>query len=316
MRMRRALLFLAALASVAVPSTAGPSIAAAAAEQSFTIAALPNDSSGEVYYASEMGFFKKNGLNANVMTLSAGAISSAVISGTAAIGTLTVPAVALARSKGIPLVIIAPASVYSSAHPTSGIIVLKDSPIHKAADLNGKVVATRDISNLSYYGAKAWVDANGGDSNSVKWVEIPDTEDVAAMQQGRVVAGSVSEPALDIALQGGARMLAPVYDAIGKQFLIACYFTTEQYAKAHPDVVRQFAASIMQTAKWANANHARTAQIIAKYGGGTIAPSMTRVTYAETIRPADAQPVLDMLTRYGVLKDKMKASEIFAPEIL
>jgi ABC-type nitrate/sulfonate/bicarbonate transport system substrate-binding protein len=226
-----------------------------------------------------------------------------------------VPSVAVARDKGVAITIVAPGSIYSSAAPTSGIVVLKTSPLRKAADLNGKTIATRDLSNLSYYGANAWIDKNGGNSKSVHWIEISDTADMAAMQQGRVDASSVSEPALDDALHGEGRMLGPVYDAIGDKFLIAVYFTTQSYADAHPEQMRKFAEAIVAAGKWANAHQAQSAKILEKYAGVPIPAGYTRVTYAERLRAADAQPVLDMLAGYGVLKPNPHAADLFSAAV-
>jgi NitT/TauT family transport system substrate-binding protein len=245
----------------------------------------------------------------------AGAIAPAVSSGSVNIGSLTVPSIAIAREKGVPLTIIAPASVYSSAAPTSGIVVLRTSPLRKASDLNGKTLATRDLSNLSYYGALTWIDKNGGDSKSVHWIELNDTVGIAAMQQGRIDGASMSEPALDDAVHGAGRMLGPVYDAIGDKFLIAVYFTTESYAKDHPDVMRKFADVIVAAGKWANAHHPESAKILEKYAGVAIAPASTRVTYAERLRAADAQPVLDVLGASGVIKSGTHAADLFSAAV-
>jgi len=293
-----------------------PTLARAQSGDEIVVATPPNDSSGEVFYAADLGFFAKAGLNVKVQAMNnAGAIAPAVISGAIAIGNLTVPSIALAREKGIPLTMIAPGSVYSSAAPTSGIIVLKSSPLKKAADLNGKTIATRDLSNLSYYGANAWIDKNGGDSKSIHWLEISDTADMAALAQGRVDAASVSEPALDDAVHGDGRMLGAVYDAIGDKFLISAYFTTEAYASAHPDVMRKFASAIIAAGKWANKNQAQSAKILEKYAGVPIPPNNTRVVYAERLRTTDAQPVLDMLAGYGVLKPNTRAADLFSPTV-
>jgi NitT/TauT family transport system substrate-binding protein len=308
----------ALLAAVAVAAilAAGPAGAQNAAP-SISVGGTANDSGGQVFYAQDLGMFEKAGLNVKVQALNnPGAVAAAVAAGSLTIGSLTIPGIALARQNGVPIAIIAPTSIYSSAAPTSGIIVLKSSPIRKASDLNGKTVATRDISNMSYYGAKAWIDKNGGDSKSIKWIEITDTQTVPAMLAGRVDAASVSEPALDDAIHGpDARMLAPVYDAIGDKFMIAAYFTTEEYARAHPDVVRTFAKVILDAGIWANHNRPLSAKILEKYAGVPVAAGTTRVTYAERMRVADVQPVLDMLQQYGVLKSPIRAADLFAPQV-
>ncbi len=306
----------AALLAAPLLVLAPGSRAGAQSSDAIVVASPPNDSSGEVFYAVDMGFFAKAGLNVTVMPMNnAGAIAPAIASGAVAIGNLTVPSIAVARDKGVALTIIAPGAVYSSAAPTSGIIVLKNSPLKKASDLNGKTLATRDITNLSYYGANAWIDKNGGDSKSVHWIEISDTADVAAMQQNRIDGASVSEPALDDAIHGEGRMLGAVYDAIGDKFVTSAFFTTVGYAKAHPDVMRKFAAAILAAGKWANQNHAASAKIMEKYAGVPIPPENTRVTYSERLRAADAQPVLDMLMRYGVIKAGTRAADLFSPTV-
>jgi len=279
------------------------------------VAGAPNDSGGAIFYAQDLGMFKKAGLNVKIQPMNnPGSIAAAVVGGSVTIGTLTIPGVAIAREKGLPIVIIAPGPIYSSATPTSGIIVLKNSPIKKAGDLNGKVIATRDLSNLSYYGGNNWIDKNGGDSKSVKWVEITDTQTVPALLAGRIDAASVSEPALDDAVHGpNARMLAAVYDAIGDKFLIGGNFTTEAYAKEHPDVVRTFQRVILEAGTWGNHNHAQSAKILEKYAGVPVPPDATRVTYTERMRASDAQPVLDMLKQFGALKNPMQAADLFAP---
>jgi NitT/TauT family transport system substrate-binding protein len=312
-----ALARLHAVAAAAVPLTMLPARAVAQDKTRIVLVGTANDSGGEMFYAEDRGLYKKAGLDVKVQVLNnPGASVAAVIGGTAQVSTLTIPGIALARQRGIPIVIIAPASLYSSKLPTSGIFVLKDSPIATAADLNGKTVAIRDIGNMSYYGAAAWIDKNGGDSKTIKWVEIPDPAALAAMQSGRIDAASVSEPALDDAIHGpNARLLAACYDAIAPSFMIAAYFSTAAFAQAHPRAVRAFSQAIIEAGIWANHDRAASAKILAKYSGVPVPPTNTRVTYAEQMRPADAQPVLDLLERYGVLKKKMAASELFAPEI-
>jgi len=278
------------------------------------VEATPNDTSGTAYYAADMGFYEKAGLSVKITTLNnPGAAAAAIASGAVPIGGLSLSVAAIAREKGVPIVMIAPAGLYLSTTPTSGIIVLKDSTLRKAADLNGKTLATRDLSNMSYLAANLWIDKNGGDSKSVRWVEINDPLDVAAMQQGRIDAASVSEPALDTALHGGvARSIAPVFDSIGKRFLIGAYFTSEDYAKMHPDVVRKFAGAIAAASDWGNKNRERSAQILEKYAQAPVAPGSTRVTYADALRASDVQPVLDVLLSFGILKTPMRAKDLFS----
>jgi NitT/TauT family transport system substrate-binding protein len=282
------------------------------------VGAVPNESDGTVLYAQDLGLFAKAGLNVTLTVVTNPApMHAAVTSGSIAIAGFPLSQAALAKARGIPLVMIAAGALYLSNALTNALLVLKDAPIKSAADLNGKTIATRDLANMSSLGARAWVDKNGGDSKSLRWLEIPDPEDVAALQSRRVDAASISEPALSNALRSGqATLLSHAFDAIAPRFLIAGYFTTEAFAAANPDVVRRFATVINDAAHWANQpkNRPQSGAILAKYAMIPVFPDTTRFTYAEEIRVADMQPVLDTLLTYGYLKAPMRAADLISPD--
>jgi NitT/TauT family transport system substrate-binding protein len=280
------------------------------------VATSPNDSGAEAFYALDMGFFKDAGLDVDVISLSnASLIHAGVMSGSIDIGSISIPPAALAHDRGLPYVLVAPGAVYSSKTPTSALVVAKASPIKTGRDLNGKTIGVRDLTNIGSVATEAWIDQNGGDSKTVKFVELPDSASAAAVVQGRVDAASIAEPFLDQALKLDTRILAPTYNAIARDFMIGAWFSTSDYAKTHPDVIRKFEAVILQTARWANKNHARSAQILAKYAKVDVSPEMARVEYADRLTPSQLQPVIDAAARYGSIKTSFPASDLLAPGV-
>jgi NitT/TauT family transport system substrate-binding protein len=279
-----------------------------------TLAGPANDTAAAFLYAADMGFFTKAGLDVRITVQSnPGTISAAVAAGAIDVGSLTVPIVALAYDHNVPLKMIAPAGIYSSDTPTSGLIVLKNAAIRQAADLNGKTIGVRDINNMNYYAAKLWIDQHGGSSSSVHFVEIPETQTLEALAAGRIDAAALSNPGFYDAVHGpAARMLAPTYDAIAKNFLIGVYFTSDAYAKGHPDIVRKLGVVLNETSKWANANRAQSAKILEKYSGSPVPPAIPRVTYATSLRVEDVQPVLDVLYTVGAIRKPIRATDLFA----
>lgn len=306
------------LAAIVASLILVPRFSAAQDTSQILIAGPANDSAAPIFYAHDLGLYKNAQLNVTAQAFeNSSATVSAVIGGTITFASISLPAIALARDKGLPIVVVAPLSVYSKAMPTTAIVVLKNSTIKTASDLNGKTIAAQNLTSLAYYASKAWIDKNGGNASSVKWLELHDNQAVPAMLAGRVDAAAITEPALDDAAHGpNARILAPVYDIMGDKFLISALFTTEAYAKAHPDIVRKMAGVILSANRWANKNRSQSAIILEKYARVTIPSTATRVTYAETISPAAAQPVLDMLSTYGVLKNRLRANDLFSPEVL
>lgn len=293
--------------------TFGSGAASAQALVKLNVATTPNDSGAEVYYAADMGFFKKAGFDVEITTLNNGGIIAAgVAAGTFDVAQAALSSVASAHERGINFVVIAPAALYVADRPTSGLIVAKNSPIQSAKDLNGKTIAVNGLFNVTQVGPEAWIEQNGGDLASVKFIEMPFADMPGALAAGRIDAAQISEPALDAATKTGARMLAPAYDAIAKRFLLAGWFSTSAWADAHPDLARKFNAVMIETARWANANPALSAKILEKYTKLPVSPTMSRVLYPERALASEAQPLIDASARYKALKNTFPASEIFA----
>jgi NitT/TauT family transport system substrate-binding protein len=304
--------------------TAGASLTLAAAIPQRTVAqtasfalpvgTAPNDSAGPTFYAEALGYYKQAGLNVTLSFMNA--TTAGLAGGALSVAAMPTTLAAIARDKGVPFVMIAPLSLYVSTNPDHALVVLKNAPYRTAADLSGKTIGTRDLGNMSYFAARAWIDKNGGDSKSIHWFELSDPLDVDAMKAGRLDAASISEPALTPAMRGGdIRVLAPVFDAIAPRFLVAGCVTTEAFAKAHPDVVRAYADVIAKTARWANANQTQSGAMLEKYTQAPVPAGASRALYAERLRISDVQPVLDLMLATGQIKTAQRASDLFSTAV-
>jgi len=300
-------LFIAAVCTLAC----GP---LAASAETLHIATTPIDVGAQVYYAQDMGFFKKAGLDVDIQTVSNGAaIASAVASGAIDIGQGNLLSIVTAYKKHFPFTIVAPAGRYSAQLPTSLLVVTLASPIHTAPDLNGKTVAINGLRNILELGMSAWLDGNGGNVKSVHFVEMPFSQMEGALAAGRVDAAFIAEPSLTAARKS-MRVIAAPYSSIAPQFLIGSWFTTTDWVKAHPDLARRFAGVMRETARWANKNPAKSAAILAKYAKiplGTLT-MMARSTYSEHMNLGDIQPVIDRAARYGFIDAPFPAAALIA----
>jgi NitT/TauT family transport system substrate-binding protein len=289
-----------------------PASAADAPLQTIRVATIPIDAGSEVYYGQKMGFFKNNGINVEITALTTGAaVTAAVVGGAVDIGQSNAVSVAQAHEHGIPVVIIAGANRFLVQAHESGLVVTTDSPIHTARDLNGKTVAISGVRGITEIGMRNWIDKNGGDSNTVKFVDMPFPAMSAAMLQHRVDAAQLTIPELQVALDSKQfRFISDVYSAIAKDFLIGGWIATTPWAQAHPDLAAAYAKAIYQTAKWANSHHAESAVILEEATGIHMALSDHRIPFAEKLTPADLQPLIDVCAKYGLLKTAFPANEI------
>jgi NitT/TauT family transport system substrate-binding protein len=280
------------------------------------IATTPIDVGAEVLYANDMGFFKAHGLTVDIQFIDNGsAIASAVASGAIDIAQGNVVTLATAHDKGLPFVVVAPAALYSSSAPTSALIVAKNSPIKTAKDLTGKTIGITGVKNITQLATMQWLDQNGGDSSSVKFIELKFSEMAPAAVAGRIDAGVTAEPDLTNAVTSGdVRILTPVYTAIAPTFIIGAWFATADWAKAHPGLIARYVAAITEAGAWANKNQTASAKILEKYTKIESKPGMKRVTFPDTPSLALMQPVIDLTARYKVIKAAFPANELAAPK--
>jgi NitT/TauT family transport system substrate-binding protein len=229
------------------------------------IATSPIDSAAEPYYAEAMDFFKRAGLNVQVQSFSNGAaIAAGVASGAIDIGISNAIPLALAHERGVPFTILFPGAAYDPAEPTTQLMVAKGSSIHSAADLDGKIIATQGLKSLAQLAPEAWIDANGGDAKTVRFVEIAASALPTALEQGRVDAIVASEPAV-AAAKSSARILVDPFRLLPKGFAINVWFASRQWTDAHPELVPKLRTAIRMTAEWANAHRAQSGAILEKY---------------------------------------------------
>jgi NitT/TauT family transport system substrate-binding protein len=299
----------AGLAAAALPSQAR-------ANDALHIATIPLDAGAEAYYALDLGYFRDAGIDAQVDAIMSGAATaSAVASGAIDVGFSNLISIAAAYKRNIPFTLLAPGSLYTATIPTSVLMVPAASTAKTARDLNGKTLAVNGLKTITQYAPELWIDKNGGDSTTVKFIEMSFPDIVQALGANRIDAAIVADPFIAQA-KPGARILADAYDAIGARYIIGCWFTTKQWAAAHADLAARFTQTIARTAQWANTHKPQSCAILAKYAkmDPAVAATMLRVDYAPRFTVAEMQPVIDLAARYGGLPATFPADElVFKP---
>lgn len=267
------------------------------------IAYQPFQYSAQVLYAQEMGFFSKAGIAVELQQIAFGsALATAVAAGAADIGIATIATLALAHHKNIPFVLVAPAAEYRAADkPKALFVVGKQTAIYTAKDMNGKTVGTPGLATMGEYGARAWVDANGGDATTLKFVELPFSQMASAFASGRIDAASVGEPFLSDCLKVGRVLTSKMEATLGSDFVITAWFAMAPWASAHPDVVARFNAALRDASAWALKNPAKCVDILARtfhQDPASISPELLSV-FAQRLTPSNVTPEIAVTARYA-----------------
>ena len=135
-----------------------------------------------------------------------------------------------------------------------------------------------------------------------------------AIDAGSIDGAAIVEPFMTFsqAKPGKYRLISLTDRNLAPAFAVAGWSTTTAWARSHPDVAKKFVGVMLETARWANANHAQSAQILSTIAKmpPEIANKMERAYYGERLEPGLLQPVIDATAKYGVVSKAFPAAEI------
>jgi NitT/TauT family transport system substrate-binding protein len=287
------------------------------------IASPPNSDFVMAAWAQKSGLFRKYGLDADITIMASGsAAAAAMVGGSLELARSSTLSLIEAHARGLHFVIVSPSSIYNTDAPTSGLVVAKDSPIHSGADLNGKTVSVPAVGDLDTIATSGWIDQNGGDSRTVKFLGLPHRAAPEAVISGRIAAANLPEPNLTDALKDGkCRILGKTLDGIGKHFISTAYFCTSEYATANPDIIARFRKALYESATYANAHPNQMYPIIAQFTNvdeKTVAsmPWETLPTSPKALDPTMIQPLIDACVKYKAIPTPFPAKEMIDPTLV
>jgi len=230
--------------------SAEPAVAGAT---KLTVAGIAIVDCAPVFLAKQKGFFSEQNLDVTVQTTQGGAESvPGVVSGQFQFAFANVVSLLLAHAKGLQLKLIAPGNFSTGkAEDFGAIIVTADSPAKTLKDLEGKTLSVNQINNIGGVTVRAAMRKAGADPDKVKLIEVSFPQMPAELAQKQIDAAWVVEPFLTVARNQGARVLDWNFADAAPTLMIAAYFTTEDYARNNPDIVKRFTAAIGKSLSYA-----------------------------------------------------------------
>lgn len=267
-----------------------------------------------ILYGMRSGLFRTMGLDVRLeSTVLGAALAPALLNGTVDIAKLTLLSLIIGHARGLKLRIVAGAGMYAPQYATTEISVLKTSAIRTLADANGKTAACNSLRGFDQLGMQALVDKSGGNSATIRFVEIPIVEMPAALDQGRVDLAMLVIPVLAAALATGRiRTLGDPYAGIGDHVLIAGWACRDDFAAANPELVRRFGEAVRRATLYTNAHYGETVDLFAEYShidAETIRRSR-HGTNATRVDERDIQGAIDAAARYQYIDRGFPAREL------
>lgn len=278
-----------------------------------------DDDATPFIWAIQSGSFAKNGIDADLQRATSGAASVAgVIGGTFQIAKSSVTSLCAAHARGLPLVWIAPGGEYdSSLPPVIGLIVRADGPIKTGSDLNGKTVGVSALNDFFSLAARAWTDAHGGDSSTLKLTEIPMSQSSAAVASGRIDAAIVVQPFFEQAkADPKIRIIGDPSSALGAHFMQSTWFASTDYAAKNAAVIERFIRVMREASTYVNGHHAETADLVGKFMKVDVEPLKVRIPQGVRFNPAQMQALVDVQARYKMIPAPFDVRDVIYPAAL
>jgi NitT/TauT family transport system substrate-binding protein len=283
-----------------------------------TVALIPVDPAGQAMYAKDQGFFRKRGLDVNILTFKTGTlVGTALQNGEAQFSGTPVGLLAQRMAGGAPIRGVAAGSIYRPGSPTTLLVAAPGKRITRARDLIGKKVLIDFKGSPAHILLLRWLEQKGVPfavaNEQVTLVEYAFEDSVGPLKRGQVDAAVLPEPWATRAIrQAGAKRIALPGDAVCSQ---DCLLTAWAARKDVPaDVVARFRLAIQDAAVWANKerNHTASRRILAKYAEvpASSLARMERIRYATRWRLKMAQPWIDAYARYGLLPPTFKPADL------
>jgi NitT/TauT family transport system substrate-binding protein len=272
-------LLLAAALTCAGCGSTGSAAQAGPASDGLThlkVGVSPTTVSVAVYLAKDK-YFAEQGLAVDLSVIQSGAEAiPRLLNGSLDIALGDAVGALQSAGNKVPLRVVGVASVSPSdpALDYSGIVT-GNADIHDVAGLSGRTVAVNQLNGGAQLTALAAIDAKGGDSAKVKFVELPFPQMTAAVQANRVDAALVVEPFLSAGSKAGLKtVLAPqAYSVAGLPSTL--FVSSAKYADANAAAISKFMAAVSAASKDANADSAKARTIAGTF---TNLPAATLAT--------------------------------------
>jgi NitT/TauT family transport system substrate-binding protein len=276
-----------------------------------TLGLLPILDVAGVHVAIKKGYFKDEGLEVEVKTIQGGAAAiPGLISGDLDLTFGNWVSFIGAESKGaakavdgLKLV----ADGYQAKPDMFLILTAGDSTIKSPKDLAGKTIAINTFKNIAELTAKASLEANDVDPNSVTFKEFPFPDMQAALQNKTVDAAFLVEPFITRAQRAiGAVSVLDAASGPTDNIPIAGFGTTGKFVKENPNTVAAFQRAIVKGQK--DAADRPTVEPLLQDYAKVDKETASLVHFGEfptTLDPTRLQRVATLMKTYGLLEKEM-----------
>lgn len=313
----------AAALALALSGCGGTSVSSDASKENTTetirIAQAPVYDFSPVWVAVEEGFFAKQGLEVELKeSVGTGAESIAMInSGQVDMIAGSPSAMLSAASQGLDTEVVTGMSAFpaNEKDDPAAIIVSSSSGIKDLKDLSGKTIGVTSLKSQQESKVAGSIDAAGGDSSTVEFVQVPAASMAGLVRSGELDAAQPFEPAITKEVgKGGVEVIGYANWQVLGGVPAMTLTSTGKWKAENPKKLAGVRTAIQEAVDFINdkANQDRYFDILAKYTeSDKDILSQVRMDYFTTeVTAAGLQKLQENLLKYGVMESPVETQTL------
>jgi len=313
--MKRTLSVLAGSAALALALTAcsnGSNDTAATSADGHDIVKVglfPSSAVGAFQIGMEQGFFADEGIEVElVMGQSSAAQLPAVNSGGLdfILASPTTPLVAASKGLDVPIV-----SGYARNRPETisdsvAVLVGPGSDIKTPKDLSGKRVAINALGSIGEIGIKEAVALDGGDPDSITFVQLGFDQVAAQLESGQIDAGMAGPPFIGQILNNGGAVVSDFIPAAGLDGAELVIVAGRKLVETKPELVERFTRALDETLTYAEEHQDEVRELLPTVIGTdpAVAAKTEFIQWDANLDVEAIEQFSTLLVKYGVMNEE------------
>ncbi|HWU63007.1 MAG TPA: ABC transporter substrate-binding protein [Ensifer sp.] len=220
------------------------------------------------FIAKDEGLFGKNGLDVEFLpTGSNQTLVASLVAGSHQIVAVSPTVLLQAVDSGIDLVVVSNCGVTAARTAKNvGLAVRGGVDLTKPEDLKGKKIGTPSIGGTLDILFRQWLKQKNLSDKAMTFIEVPIPNTADVLKGGTIDGIIAGEPSLGRAVNLSNGKVAFNFMAdLPENLPYTTFVATREWAKANPEAIKSFRASMAQAADFIPGNMAKTREIISKY---------------------------------------------------
>jgi NitT/TauT family transport system substrate-binding protein len=293
-------------------------------QTTITVDSVPAAEEGGLYVAAADGYFRQQGLNVKIKSITGGEegipdlqSGKAQIVGGNYVSFVLAQIAGSANGKPANFRIIAPAS--ETQPGSNALYVMPKSPYQSVAELAAKhaTVGINTAQNVGQVMLGAMMQDNGFSIGDIRQVAPPGGFPalVTMLRKGQVDAAWLPQPFATMAQQQfGALQLADFDQGAVRDFPFTGYISATNWARTHPNTVAAFDRALVKAQQVADTNRSALEKAMVRYTGMTpiVADTMPYDDYPLNMAGAQLQRVSNAMFEFGLTPSLTKPYQISA----